>query len=248
MCMFLNSPFLTWSELGKLSGNPCLLPISSRCKAGNIRDRLLMCVPHFPTTVPWHQVSSPKCLVDNRWKHGVKLLHDWKNASKRCEFFWFYLYLCHVLLRFMLAFNCNTKISEKSDMTKSWALGFAACHKQELFVAQELINKVKIKVLRNLGRILLTLKRNNNYGKNKIFATWDWYHRHAPKAKVCWDSFPAESYKASAARKLRVQYLRLQRAWQSVWWRGASAGYQARGHTDTWWCHHCRYEGETGQG
>ena len=56
-------------------------------------------------------------------------------------------------------------------MTKSWALGFAACHKQELFVAQELINKVKIKVLRNLGRILLTLKRNNNYGKNKIFAT-----------------------------------------------------------------------------
>ena len=30
-------------------------------------------------------------------------------------------------------------------MTKSWALGFAACHKQELFVAQELINKVKSK-------------------------------------------------------------------------------------------------------
>ena len=30
-------------------------------------------------------------------------------------------------------------------MAKSWALGFAACHKQELFVAQELINKVKSK-------------------------------------------------------------------------------------------------------
>ena len=30
-------------------------------------------------------------------------------------------------------------------MTKSRALGFAACHKQELFVAQELINKVKSK-------------------------------------------------------------------------------------------------------
>ena len=27
-------------------------------------------------------------------------------------------------------------------MAKSWTLGFAACHKQELFVAQELINKV----------------------------------------------------------------------------------------------------------
>ena len=38
-------------------------------------------------------------------------------------------------------------------MTKSWALGFAVCHKQELFVAQELINKVKIKVLRYLGII-----------------------------------------------------------------------------------------------
>ena len=42
----------------------------------------------------------------------------------------------------MLILNCNTKISEKSDMAKSWALGFAACHKQELFVAQELINKL----------------------------------------------------------------------------------------------------------
>ena len=44
-------------------------------------------------------------------------------------------YLCHVLLRFMLVLNCDTKISEKPDMTKSWALSFAACHKQELFVA-----------------------------------------------------------------------------------------------------------------
>ena len=30
----------------------------------------------------------------------------------------------------------NTKIGEKSDMAKSCALGFAACRKQELFVAQ----------------------------------------------------------------------------------------------------------------
>ena len=72
------------------------------------------------------------------------------------------------MLRFMLAFNCNTKISEKSDMTKSWALGFAACHKQELFVAQELINKVKIKVLRNLGRILLTLNETTIMGRTKF--------------------------------------------------------------------------------
>ena len=30
-------------------------------------------------------------------------------------------------------------------MAKSWALGFAACHKQELFVAQKLITKLKSK-------------------------------------------------------------------------------------------------------
>ena len=29
---------------------------------------------------------------------------------KRCEFFRFYLYLCHVLLRFTLVLICNTKI------------------------------------------------------------------------------------------------------------------------------------------
>ena len=72
------------------------------------------------------------------------------------------------MLRFMLVLNCNTKISDKSDMTKSWALGFAACHKQELFVAQELINKVKIKVLRNLGRILLTLNETTIMGRTKF--------------------------------------------------------------------------------
>ena len=29
--------------------------------------------------------------VDNGWKHGVKILHDWKNSYKRCEFLRFYL-------------------------------------------------------------------------------------------------------------------------------------------------------------
>ena len=72
------------------------------------------------------------------------------------------------MLRFMLVLIDNTKVSEKSDMTKSWALCFAACHKQELFVAQELINKVKIKVLRNLGRILLTLNETTIMGRTKF--------------------------------------------------------------------------------
>ena len=42
--------------------------------------------------------------VDDGWKHGVKLLHDHKNTSKRCEFLRFNLYFCHVLLRFSLDF------------------------------------------------------------------------------------------------------------------------------------------------
>ena len=37
-------------------------------------------------------------------------------------------------LMILLGFKCSTKVSEKSDMTKSWALGFAACHKQELLL------------------------------------------------------------------------------------------------------------------
>ena len=50
----------------------------------------------------------------------------------------------------------NLGISEKSDMTKSWALGFATCHKQELFVAQELIKIIKLK----WGRIYKNLSNN----------------------------------------------------------------------------------------
>ena len=40
---------------------------------------------------------------------------------------------------------CNTKISEFFDMAKSWAARLCRLPKQELFVAQELINKVKSK-------------------------------------------------------------------------------------------------------
>ena len=44
-----------------------------------------------------------------------------KNSSKRCEFLRFNLYFCHVILEFCLFSFCNTKISENSDMAKSWA-------------------------------------------------------------------------------------------------------------------------------
>lgn len=37
------------------------------------------------------------------------------------EFFGFYRYLRHVCYGFPCFWICNTKISENSDMTKSWA-------------------------------------------------------------------------------------------------------------------------------
>ena len=40
---------------------------------------------------------------------------------------------------------CSTKVSEKSDMTKSWAARLCRLPQQELFVAQVLIKKVKLK-------------------------------------------------------------------------------------------------------
>ena len=58
-----------------------------------------------------------------------------RHDSMSVNFVRFYLYLCHVLLRLTLVLNCNTKISEKSDKHNP----------EQLFVAQELINKVKSK-------------------------------------------------------------------------------------------------------
>ena len=49
------------------------------------------------------------------------MLHDWKYASKRSEFLGFYCYLCHVCYGFLCLWIRNTKISENSDMAKSWA-------------------------------------------------------------------------------------------------------------------------------
>ena len=50
---------------------------------------------------------------------GGKLLHDWKYAAKRSEFFGFYCYLRHVCYAFYCLWIRNTKISEKSGMAKS---------------------------------------------------------------------------------------------------------------------------------
>ncbi|MBQ2208373.1 MAG: hypothetical protein II404_00225, partial [Prevotella sp.] len=46
---------------------------------------------------------------------------------------------------FLLVLKRSTKVSEKSDMAKSWAARLCRLPQRELFVAQELINKVKLK-------------------------------------------------------------------------------------------------------
>ena len=50
---------------------------------------------------------------------SIKLFHDWKDSSKRSEFYGFYLYICHVIRRFCYTCLCSTKLGEKSDMAKS---------------------------------------------------------------------------------------------------------------------------------
>ena len=54
-------------------------------------------------------------------------------------------YLCHVLLRFILALNCDTKISEKSDMTKSWAARLCRLPQARTFCCSGTYKKVKLK-------------------------------------------------------------------------------------------------------
>jgi len=46
---------------------------------------------------------------------------------------------------FLLVLKRSTKVSEKSDMAKSWAARLCRLPQQELFVAQVLIKKVKLK-------------------------------------------------------------------------------------------------------
>ncbi len=57
--------------------------------------------------------------VNGLSQKSIKLFHDWKDSSKRSEFFGFYLYICHVIRRFCYTCLCSTKLGEKSDMAKS---------------------------------------------------------------------------------------------------------------------------------
>ena len=110
-----------------LSSLSCNLNAKLRNKfANNSLLQLFLCFSHYRThdfavLIPILLASQTKGWVYYRWGSGVKLLHDWKNSSKRCEFLGFYCYLCHVISEFCLFLICNTKIGEISDMTKSWA-------------------------------------------------------------------------------------------------------------------------------
>lgn len=59
--------------------------------------------------------------VNGLSQKSIKLFHDRKDSSKRSEFFGFYCYLCHVCYDFPCLWIRNTKVSENSDMAKTWA-------------------------------------------------------------------------------------------------------------------------------
>ena len=70
--------------------------------------------------------------VDYRWQCWVKLLHDWKDSSKRSELLGFYLYFCHVIQRF-----CYTSFAALRQVrNRTWQSPV------QLFVAQVLIKKI----------------------------------------------------------------------------------------------------------
>ena len=83
----------------------------------------------------------PKCL--SQWLTKKALSHEIFLQKE-----WFSQILFVPLPRhwwFCLFWFCSTKISEKSDMTKSWAARLSLLPQQELFVAQVLIKNVKLK-------------------------------------------------------------------------------------------------------
>lgn len=75
--------------------------------------------------------SQSSCGIYGWCPKSIKLLHDGKNPSKGVRYSDF-LYFCHV--RVFVCLFCDTKISEISDMAKSW----------ETFVAQLLIKTIKV--------------------------------------------------------------------------------------------------------
>ena len=76
-----------------------------------------------------------KNFIDNGTHVTRKYPSQINNSSKMSNFLRFYLYFCHVIDDFLLVLKRSTKVSEKSDMANPG----------QLFVAHELIKKVKLK-------------------------------------------------------------------------------------------------------
>ena len=76
-----------------------------------------------------------KNFIDNGTHVTRKYPSHINYSSKMSDFLRFYLYFCHVIDDFLLVLKRSTKVSEKSDMANPG----------QLFFAQELIKKVKLK-------------------------------------------------------------------------------------------------------
>ena len=76
----------------------------------------------------------------------IKGIRETKNIPPKAVIFSdFMLTFAMSLKFFLLVLKHSTKVSKKSDMAKSWTARLSRLPQQELFVAQEIIKKVKLK-------------------------------------------------------------------------------------------------------
>jgi len=68
-----------------------------------------------------------------------------KNIPPKAVIFSDFMLIFAMSLMILLVLIYSTKVSEKSDMAKSWAAQLCCLPQQELFVAQVLIKNVKLK-------------------------------------------------------------------------------------------------------
>ena len=64
--------------------------------------------------------SKTQNFIDNGTHVTRKYPSHINYSSKMSDFPRYYLYLCHVIDDFLLVLKRSTKVSEKSDMAKSW--------------------------------------------------------------------------------------------------------------------------------
>ena len=111
---------------------------AAECNSFNIRKKNVEDLASKKTGRGSHAKKQPsRCKVasfgvQSNTHHGAKLQTSGCNSKffrfqfeissiHQCDFFGFYCYLCHVCYAFYCLWIRNTKISEKSNMTNSWA-------------------------------------------------------------------------------------------------------------------------------